>query len=102
MTPKNFDDYVDIGNVKIGGTVKILNSYYKIISVSGTNQKLELLCEQTEKTDDYTDLNHDFIKINNSVYEFESFIPLNKKIRINYKLLLKIPKQYSQMPAKSI
>ncbi len=87
----NYDDYIDVGDVKLGGVAKLWHNYYKITSISGTNKELELLCEQTKKSDDYVDLNHDFIKINNSAYEFEDFIPLGKKFKIRYKLILKIP-----------
>ena len=88
---KNEYDYIDIGNIKIGSVVKLWNSFYKITNFEGSTEKMMLLCNYNNKTSEYIDLNHEFVRVNRSVYEFDRFIPFNsERFEIRYKLFLKV------------
>lgn len=94
-----YDDYIGAENVQIGSVVKVLNGYYKITHFEGSSDKLSLFCKQSRKVNNYIDLNHDFIKVNTSVYEFDNFIPTSaEEFEIRYKLFLRmkpsIPQSY--------
>lgn len=86
-----YDNYIDVGNMSLKSVVKFWNGYYKIVSVDGSNKDLTLNCEHSDKIKKYIDLNYDFIKFDNSVYEFDRFIPVNtNEFKIKYKLFLRV------------
>ena len=91
MSKIKYYDYADVGDFKFGEIVKLWNGFYKIIYLTGNNDGISLACRKVfESHDKYKDLNHDFIKLNLSIYEFNDFVVLEDGMyEIRYKLFLR-------------
>lgn len=87
----DYDDYVDISDVKFGSTVKVGNRYYKLVALEASRENLVMTCAKDKETSKYADLNHKFIRLDHSAYEFDDIIPIgNGSVEITYTLFLKL------------
>jgi len=73
MKEKDFENYIDVGPLKFGDIVMAKGEYYKIVALASTGNSLTLLLEKSEKSSNSPEIDRDFIKINNVVYEFIGF-----------------------------
>ncbi len=92
MVAKDYDDYVDISDVRFGDTVKFMKGFYKILELTRNKNRLSIILYRTEKTRKYVDLNHKFVRIGANVYEYNDYTFLDDGIiQVFYNFVIELP-----------